>query len=98
MRFDHSRALLQARASWGSIGQGKNLARYCIKMLADNITNEAEKTSTLFSESQMRLGKVDTNPTIVAPRPMETKRAGSAQHTSVLMEVNKLKKEIQIFF
>lgn len=46
----------------------------------------------------MREGKVETNPTIVAPSPIETNRAGSAQQISVLIEVNKLKNEIQIFF
>ncbi len=46
----------------------------------------------------MSPGKAETNPTIVAPNPIDTKSAGSAQHTNVLMDVNKLKKEIQIFF
>ena len=46
----------------------------------------------------MRDGNVETSPTIVAPNPIETKRAGRAQQISVLIEVNKLKKEIQIFF
>ena len=46
----------------------------------------------------MSEGKVDTKPTIVAPRPIETKRAGSAQQMRVLMEVNNPKNEIQIFF
>lgn len=55
-------------------------------------------TGSLFSESQISDGNVETSPTIVAPSPIETKRAGSAQQISVLIEVNKLKNEIQIFF
>ena len=60
--------------------------------------NDPAKTDSLFSESQISEGKVETNPTIVAPNPIETNRAGSAQQISVLMEVNKLKNEIQMFF
>lgn len=96
--FDHILALVQARASFGSIGQGRNLARYCIYELTANMTNEEEKTRSLFSESQMSPGNAETSPTIVAPRPIDTKSAGRAQQMSVLIEVNKLKKEIQMFF
>jgi len=60
--------------------------------------NEPANTGSLFSESQISEGKVETNPTMVAPSPMETNRAGSAQQISVLIEVNKLKNEIQMFF
>lgn len=60
--------------------------------------NEPANTGSLFSDSQIKEGKVETNPTMVAPSPMETSRAGSAQQISVLIEVNKLKNEIQIFF
>ena len=60
--------------------------------------NDPAKTGSLCSDNQMSDGKVVTNPTIVAPNPIETKSAGSAQQISVLIEVNKLKNEIQIFF
>lgn len=60
--------------------------------------NDPAKTGSLFSESQISDGNVETNPTIVAPNPIETNRAGSAQQISVLIEVNKLKNEIQMFF
>lgn len=46
----------------------------------------------------MRNGKLDTNPTIVAPNPIETKRAGSAQQMRVLIEVKSPKNDTQIFF
>lgn len=59
---------------------------------------EPAKTGSLFSDNQMSDGKVVTNPTIVAPKPIETNSAGRAQQIRVLIEVNKLKKEIQIFF
>ena len=62
-------------------------------MMKDN-----ENTNSLFSESQMRLGNVETSPTIVAPSPTETKRAGRAQQMRVLIEVKSPKKEIQMFF
>lgn len=62
------------------------------------IINEPRKTGNLFSESQINSGKVETNPTIVAPSPIETNKAGSAQQISVLIDVNKLKNEIHIFF
>jgi hypothetical protein len=60
--------------------------------------NDPEKTKTLCSESKISAGKVETNPTIVAPNPIETRSAGSAQHTKVLIEVKSPKKEIQMFF
>lgn len=46
----------------------------------------------------IKAGNVDTSPTIVAPNPIETKSAGSAQQTKVPIEVKSPKKEIQIFF
>lgn len=98
MRFDHILADVQARASSGSIGQGKKRARYCMYTLALNMMNDPEKTGSLFSDNQISDGKVETNPTIVAPRPIDTNSAGSAQQISVLIEVNKLKNDIQMFF
>lgn len=60
--------------------------------------NEPEKTSNLFSDAQTSCGKVVTNPTIDAPRPIETNSAGNAQQIKVLADVNKLKNETHIFF
>ena len=62
------------------------------------MTNEDPKTKSLFSDNQINEGKVETNPTIVAPRPIETKSAGRAQQIKVLIDVNKLKNETHIFF
>lgn len=46
----------------------------------------------------MSEGKVETKPTIVAPRPTETKKAGRAQQTKVPIEVNRPANEMKIFF
>lgn len=59
---------------------------------------EPEKTKTLCSDIAIKNGKFETRPTIVAPNPMETNKAGSAQQISVLIEVKSPKKETQIFF
>jgi hypothetical protein len=82
---------VQARANSGSIGHGKLRARYCISELKKIMVKEATKTKILCSETQISAGKLEVNPTSVAPSPNETNRAGSAQQTKVLKEVNKLK-------
>jgi hypothetical protein len=46
----------------------------------------------------IKKGKLDTSPTIVAPNPMDTRSAGRAQQTNVLIEVKSPKNETQMFF
>lgn len=46
----------------------------------------------LFSDNQIRAGKFEAKPAIIAPKPRLTKSAGSAQHIKVLKEVKRLKK------
>ena len=96
IRFDQIRPVVQARAKSISTGQGILRARYCITVLKKSMANETEKTKILCSETQIKAGNVDTNPTNVAPIPIETKSAGSAQQIKVLKDVNKLKKGMRI--
>jgi hypothetical protein len=66
--------------------------------LTDSMIKEPLKTNNLFSDNQIKEGNAETNPTIVAPKPMDTRRAGSAQQTNVLIEVKRPKNETQILF
>ncbi len=61
------------------------------------MTKETAKTKFLFSETQMRPGTLETNPTRVAPNPNETNKAGSAQQMSVPKDVKREKNETQRF-
>ncbi len=87
---------MHARANSGSIGQGNLRARHCTKALKASMKNDSVKIKFLCSETHISAGKVDTNPTRVAPIPRETRSAGSAQQIKVLNEVNKLRKGTKI--
>lgn len=92
--FDQILPVVQARASSGSSGQGAFLALNCAKALLQRKKKETLNTMGLCSEIHINDGKVETNPTSVAPMPIETSNAGRAQQINVLKEVNNVRKGI----
>jgi len=82
-----------ARAESWSIGQGRFLALYCAMPAIVSITPAPIKSAVLCSDNQMSPGAAETRPANVAPIPSVTNSAGSAQQTSVLAEVKRLKNE-----
>jgi|GEM_PF-6248805 len=81
----HARA--QAEAGTGSAGHGAERARQCNKPAAASIEAATPKTAPLLAESHTIRGTVDTNPDSAAPAPRATSSAGSAQQTSMPLEV-----------
>ncbi len=80
---------MQRRANAGSIGHGKNRARHCNHPAKASITPEITNKISLFSDTHTSCGTALTNDTSVAPLPIATKSAGSAQHNKVEALVNK---------
>lgn len=84
------RSLEHAMACAGSIGQGAFLDRQSATPAIRSIAPETPNVNVLYFDNAINQGAVPTIPARVAPAPIVTNSAGSAQHTSVPADVNRL--------
>ena len=89
-RCRHAPYTRHAEASNGSAGHGANRTRHCKTPATTSIMAATPKTIPLLADSHTICGTVDTRPESAAPAPIPTSNAGSAQQTSVPLEVKML--------
>ena len=84
------RKRVQALACAGSIGQGALRAFQRMIPAARINRPDIPNVQTLYFDSATNHGAVLTSPASAAPAPSVTSNAGSAQHSNVPTEVNRL--------
>ena len=85
------RVRIQLAANSGSVGQGKLLARHWSKAPRVSMAAANRKKGTLLLDTQIKPGTFAARDAITLPAPSITSVAGSAQQTSVVVELNSVR-------
>ena len=82
---------MHASANFLSAGQGRPLARYWITPEIMSMIKALINIGILYMERIINCGNTEIRELNAAPAPIETKRAGNAQHIIVPLLANKVR-------